>query len=257
MSDKSDLPKVEILKMRDTAEDHRIHKRSTFDLPMRLLIVGKSQLSGKTNTVGNLMLRPFDDSDDSGSQFYKKNFDSNDIYIVCPSTLIDHKWSSIIRGKKVPPENIMQKYDEEQLTKLYEKLEDQYHEKMNDGEQPTHKLIILDECSFGGGLKEKMNGIISRLASNSRHILVSLIVTSQKYSDLLTALRENATGMILYQCSNKQGELIYNDVGEQSKRDFMQMMGKATHQRHSFMVVNYSNSPDERFLDSNFQRLTE
>tara|TARA_S200002703_G_C3760626_1_gene234121 strand:+ start:420 stop:1190 length:771 start_codon:yes stop_codon:yes gene_type:complete len=256
MSDKSNMPKVEILKMRDTAEDHRIHKRSTFDLPMRLLIVGKSQLSGKTNTVGNLMLRPFDDTDESGSQFYKKDFDGNDIYIVCPSTLVDHKWSSIIRGKKIPPENVMMKYDEEQLTKLYEKLEEQYHEKMNEGEKPTHKLVILDDCSFGGSLKEKMNGVIARLACNSRHILVSLIVTAQKYSDLLTTLRENATGMMLYQCSNKQMDLLHNDVGEQPKKEFMKMMNDATHRRHTFMVVNYSNDPDERFLDSNFQRLT-
>ena len=256
MSDKSNMPKVEILKMRDTAEDHRIHKRSTFDLPMRLLIVGKSQLSGKTNTVGNLMLRPFDDTDESGSQFYKKDFDGNDIYIVCPSTLVDHKWSSIIRGKKIPPENVMMKYDEEQLTKLYEKLEEQYHEKMDEGEKPTHKLVILDDCSFGGSLKEKMNGVIARLACNSRHILVSLIVTAQKYSDLLTTLRENATGMMLYQCSNKQMDLLHNDVGEQPKKEFMKMMNDATHRRHTFMVVNYSNDPDERFLDSNFQRLT-
>ncbi len=252
----NDLPKVEILKMRDTAEDHRIQKRSTFDLPMRLLIVGKSQLSGKTNTVGNLMLRPFDDTDESGSQFYKKDFDGNDIYIVCPSTLVDHKWSSIIRGKKIPPENVMMKYDEEQLTKLYEKLEEQYHEKMDEGEKPTHKLVILDDCSFGGSLKEKMNGVIARLACNSRHILVSLVVTAQKYSDLLTTLRENATGMMLYQCSNKQMDLLHNDVGEQPKKEFMKMMNDATHRRHTFMVVNYSNDPDERFLDSNFQRLT-
>ena len=250
------MPKVEILKMRDTAEDLRVHKRSTFDLPMRLLIVGKSQLSGKTSTVGSLTLRPFDQTDESGMQFYKNDFDGNDIYVVCPSTLIDYKWSSIIRGKKIPPENIMQKYDEEMLTKLYEKLEDQYHEAMDAGEKPTHKLIILDDCSFGGSLKEKLNGIISRLASNSRHILVSLIVTAQKYSDLLTSLRENATGMMLYQCSNKQGELIYNDVGEKPKKEFMDEFRRATAKKHSFMVVNYSNDPDERFLDSNFQKLT-
>jgi len=251
----NDLPKLEILKMRDNAEGNRVSKRSAFDLPMRVLIVGKSQLSGKTNTVGNLMLRPFDDTDESGSQFYKNDFDSEDIYIVCPSTLIDHKWASIIKGKQVPDENIMMKYDEEQLTELYEKLEEQYHEKVDAGEKPTHKLIILDDCSFGGSLKEKMNGILARFACNSRHIMVSVIVTAQKYSDILTTIRENATGMMLYACSNKQMELLHSDVGEQSKKEFMTMFRKATEKRHSFMVVNYSNDHDERFLDSGFQKL--
>ena len=202
-------------------------------------------------------MRPYDDTDESGSQFYKNDFASDDIYIVCPSTLVDHKWSSIIRGKKVPPENIMTKYDEELLTKLYEKLEQQYHEKMDAGEKPTHKLIILDDCSFGGSLKEKMNGVISRLACNSRHILVNLIVTAQKYSDLLTTLRENASGMILYGASNKQAELIYSDVGEESKKTWMDKFRLATAKPYTFMVVNYSNSPEERFLDSNFQSLTK
>ena len=53
-----ELPKLEILKMVDSAEGNRVHKRSTFDLPMRLLIVGRSQLSGKTNAIGSTILRP-------------------------------------------------------------------------------------------------------------------------------------------------------------------------------------------------------
>ena len=250
-----ELPKVEILKMIDSAEGNRVHKRSTFDLPMRLLIVGRSQLSGKTNTIGSILLRPYDLSDQTGEQFYKHDFEGDNIHIVCPSTLVDHKWMSIIQGKKIPPENIFQKYDEQQLTDLYSRLEQQYYDAIERGEKPKHKLVILDDCSFGGSLKEKMNGVIARLACNSRHILVSLIVTAQKYSDILTTLRENATGMMLYGCSNKQAELIYGDVGEKPKKEFMEEFRNATAKKHSFMVVNYSNDPSERFLDSNFQML--
>ena len=61
---------VSILKMHDSAEDNRVHKEDTFDLPMRLLIIGKSQLSGKTNLVGNLVLRPYGGDDTSGKQMY-------------------------------------------------------------------------------------------------------------------------------------------------------------------------------------------
>tara|TARA_R110000823_G_scaffold273541_3_gene392588 strand:- start:50 stop:841 length:792 start_codon:yes stop_codon:yes gene_type:complete len=251
-----DLPKLEILKMVDSAEGNRVHKRSAFDLPMRLLIVGKSQLSGKTNCIGSLIMRPYDETDITGEQFYKNDFEGDNIHIVCPSTLVDHKWMSIIRGKKIPPENIFDKYDEQQLTDLYSRLEEQYYEALDKGEKPKHKLVILDDCSFGGSLKDKMNGVIARFACNSRHILVSLIVSSQKHSDILTTLRENASGMILYGCSNKQAELIYNDVGEKPKKEFMQDFRNATSKKYSFMVVNYSNDPDERFLDSNFQKLT-
>ena len=137
-----ELPKVEILKMIDSAEGNRVHKRSTFDLPMRLLIVGRSQLSGKTNTIGSILLRPYDLSDQTGEQFYKHDFEGDNIHIVCPSTLVDHKWMSIIQGKKIPPENIFQKYDEQQLTDLYGRLEQQYYDAMERGDKPKHKLVI-------------------------------------------------------------------------------------------------------------------
>ena len=247
--------KLEILKMRDNAEGHRVHKDKAFDLPMRLLIVGKSQLSGKTNTVGNLMLRPFDNTDKSGREFYKNDFEGDNIYIVCPSTLIDHKWASIIKGKRVPPENVMMKYDEDELEQLYDRLENNYHEKVDAGESPDHVLVILDDCSFGGDLKSKMHGIMAKFACNSRHILVSVMVTAQKYSQVSTALRENATGLMLYACSNKQIDLIHADIGESCKTDFTKMFRKATEKRHSFMVCNYSNDHDNRFMDSNFQQI--
>lgn len=244
------LPKCSIYKMTDNAEDYRVHKRSAFDLPMRLLIIGKSQLSGKTNTVGNLVLRPFGQEDAEGKQFYKDDFSGDDIYIVCPSTLVDHKWRSIVKGKLIPPSNIFESYDEIELEKLYDKLEKEHYD------NPRHKLVIFDDVSFSGDLKHKMNGVMSKFACNSRHFLISIIVTAQKYSDVSTALRENATGMMLYACSQKQMDLIYNDIGECAKNEFMTMFRKCTHQKHSCMIVNYSNDPSERFLNQYFQHIT-
>ncbi len=243
------LPKCVIYKMIDSSEADRVHKRSTFDLPMRLLIIGKSQLSGKTTTVGNLVLRPFGTEDVEGLQFYRNDFDGDDIYIVCPSILVDHKWRSIIYGKRIPEKNIYNSYDEMELEKLYNKLAKEHLEK------PRHKLVIFDDCSFGGDLKSKLNGVMSLFACNGRHHLISFIVTSQKYSDVSTTIRENATGMMLYACSQKQMDLIYNDVGECEKKEFMKMFRQATYQRNSCMIVNYSNDPSERFLNQHFQLL--
>ena len=249
MSDKkTPLPVCKIVKMEDKSEDHRVHKRSVFDLPMRLLIVGRSLLSGKTNSVGSLILRPWGDDDVTGQQFYKNDFDGNDIYIICPSTLIDYKWEMMIKKKMIPSSNIYDSYDEMEMEKLYEKLVKQHQE-----EKPRHKLVIMDDVSWSGDFKAKMHGVMSKFFCNSRHYLVSIVVTSQKHSDLATCMRENASGFMFYASTQKQMDLIYNDVGECPKKEFMQMFRKATHEKHSFLVVNYSNDPDERFLDSNFQ----
>ena len=115
---KQPLPKLEILAMRDDTEKLTVKKRSAFNLPMRLLVAGKSMLSGKSTLCGNYLLRPFDDTDESGAQFYKNDFEGNDIYVICPSTLVDKKWQSIIKGKRIPPENVYDKYDEQELTDL-------------------------------------------------------------------------------------------------------------------------------------------
>ena len=67
-----------ILKVKDDSD--KFHKAMpTFDIPFKLLINGKSQLSGKTTIVLNLLLNP---------QFgYADKFDGEDIYIISDNKL--------------------------------------------------------------------------------------------------------------------------------------------------------------------------
>jgi len=246
------LPKLEIYAMKDNLASMTVKKRSTFDLPMRLLIVGKSQLSGKSTVCGNMLCRPYDEKDEAGLQFYKNDFMGENIFVISPSVHIDKKWSSIIKGKDIPDGNIYEQYNEEELERLYDKLEMLYYDESAPGDfQP--KLVIFDDVSATGSFKEKINGIMAKYFCNSRHFGISIICTSQKLSDLSTVQRENATGIIMFSCSNKQAELFYNDVSPMPKKEFMGLLNKATEKKHSFMVVNYSNDPEERFLNSNFQ----
>ena len=73
---------IEIFKVRDKSEKNYISKGDMFDLPMRLLIVGKSFLSGKTNLLTNLLLQ-----DDQ--RLYKDNFKGENIYIFSASLNTD------------------------------------------------------------------------------------------------------------------------------------------------------------------------
>lgn len=246
--------KSAIIRMKDDAEDLRVHKEDLFDLPMRLLIVGKSEMSGKTCCLGNLILRSYGESDtEIGKQMYRYDFKGENIYIICPSTCVDAKWQSIIDGKKIPEGNIYNKYDEDELEALYERLSNQYMESKAAGRKPEHTLVIMDDVSWSGDLKGKMHGVVNKFACNGRHFLISWIITSQKHSDVATTLRENMTGGIFFSCTQKQLELIYNDVGMCGKTEFCKMFRNATYEKHSFMVVNYSNPPEKRFMNSNFE----
>lgn len=241
-----------ILPMKDALSNYKVIKETMFDLPFKLIIVGKSELSGKSTMIGNLLLRPFDDEDYDGCEFYKHDFEGDNIYVVCPSIMLDTKWASIIKGKKIPEANVMMEYDETELEMLYKRLEQQYQEELEDGDV-KQKLIIFDDCSFSGALKDKIFGILARIVCNGRHSAISSIFTTQKYSSLSTTIRENATGCIFFECSHKQMELVAEDHSSIPKKEFERMFRDATKEKHSFMIVNYSNPPDKRFLNSKFE----
>jgi len=243
---------VTILPMKDPHVDMRVPKQDTFDLPMRLIIIGKSQLSGKSTLISNLLLRPWGDDDVGGKQFYKDDFEGEQVYIVCPSFDIDAKWRMIQAGKKIPDTNIWREYDEQALESWYDMIEQKFEQDVAEGKKPKHTLLVLDDCSFDGSLKAKMNGVLTRIACNGRHILISLICTSQKYSSVSTTIRENCTGLIAFESSNKQLELIIEDHCNIPKKRFEQMFRDTTRDKHTFFVVNYTNPADKRFQNTSF-----
>lgn len=235
---------LKIYKVKDTAEKYYLKRDLIFDLPLRSLIVGKSQLSGKSNILVNLLLR---------DEFYNSNFDGTDIFLVSPSIKNDDKLKKIIKIKDIPDENLFLEYDEDVLNELYNMLQEEYEEAISNDEKPANKLIIFDDCSYKGDLKSKQFGIINKIFSNGRHINLSIICTAQKYSDILTSARENANGCIFFNCSNKQLELIeadHNYLG--SKKQFMNMFRNVMNAPHAFLVVNYTNDKDQRYLDNKF-----
>lgn len=246
---------ITILKMKDKAESKRVKKQQTFDLPMRVLIVGKSQYAGKTNMAGNFLTRPYNDQDLDGMQFYARDFQSKNIYIICPSTGLDSKWRDLIEAKEIPSSNVFTSYDEETMDELYQSLEKQYKLREDNGDPHEHVLLILDDLAFSGKLKDKMHGVMTKIFCNGRHILISVIATMQKYSQVSTTARENATGLLLYECSNKQLELIMEDHNLIAKKDFTKIFRDATKEKHSFMVVNYSNDYKDRYQDSHFMTI--
>ena len=76
------LPKYKIYKMNDSSESNRVSKEGTWDLPMRLIICGRSLLSGKTNFLGNLALRPYGDDDVDAENHHVKCMLANTIFFV-------------------------------------------------------------------------------------------------------------------------------------------------------------------------------
>ena len=225
--------------MIDKTDTYNVKKPHLFDLPMKLAIVGKSHLSGKTTLLASLLC--FDNA-------YGKNFKGDNIYIVSPS-LDQIKMKNLIEYKKIPAENLFPEYDEEVLTELYELLKEEYLEAVENGKKPKQKLIIFDDVGFSGDLRGKKGGIMDLLACNGRHFLISTIALVQKYTQLSTCFREQLTGLICFGCSFSQLEFITNEHNTGSnKKNFIKAFQEATKKKHSFFTINYCNDYDKRYM---------
>jgi len=238
------MSKFQILKVKDKTDGMHT-PMPIFDLPFRLLVNGKSQLSGKTTVVLNLLMNP--------SFGYDKKFDGDDIYIISDNEL-DNKIKILMEYKEIPDENRMP-YDENVLESLYETLEEQYLDEFETTGKGKDRLILFDDVGYSGNLKSKNFGIITKLISNGRHLNLSQIYTSQRFTMISTALRSNITGAILFGTSAKELELISEDYNYlANKKQFITMFRRETATPRSFLVINFTNK-DGLYMDSNFNTI--
>ena len=233
-----------ILKVRDKNDSYYTPIERLFDLPFRLLINGKSQLSGKTTIILNLLLNP--------TFGYDKLFDGDDIYIVSNNKL-DNKLALMADKLDIPEDNRFE-YDEDYLEILYDSMEESFMEETMEGGKPNNRLIIFDDCGYSGSLKNKQSGIISKLICNGRHLNLSQIYTSQRFSQVSTTLRTNLTGAILFNTSMKELELITEDMNYMTtKKEFVNIFREVTKEPRQFMVVNFSNKPEQMYMNTEFE----
>jgi len=238
------LKKYEILRIRDKTDSYYQEVPQLFDLPAKIIINGPSHRSGKTTAMLNILSNP---------KFgYDKIFKGKNIFIVSNNKL-DNKIKLFQEVKKIPDQNIF-RYDEDKLEILYEMLEDEFIESVSDNNKPEHKVICFDDVAFSGALKKNNGtGIISKIVMNGRHALISSIFLTQKWSLISTAVRTNITGALLFSTTSKEAELIADDLNVLPKRqDFIKLYRSTTKNKNSFLVVNFSNSIDQMYLDTNF-----
>lgn len=236
---------MKIYKMKDNTDSYTIKKNKLFDLPMRLLLIGKSG-NGKSSFLGNLLLR---------KDMYRDNFKPENIYIFSGSLYGDKKIETIIKELDIPEENLFDRYEDEEINIVYDMLVDNYNESLAMKEKPEHTLILFDDLSYTNKMKtSKKESALDRLMCNGRKFLISTIVTAQKYSQLNTTARENCSGMIINKCSNKQIELIEADVNfMNSKKQFMELFKEITNKKFSTFIVNFSN--ETIYQDSDFNNI--
>ena len=118
-----------------------------------------------------------------------------------------------------------------------------------------NKPVVVIDVGYSGNLKNKSFGIISKLVANGRHLNLSQIYTSQRFSMISTTVRSNITGAILFSTSAKELDLITDDFNYlENKKEFVKMFRNYTSEPRSFLVINFTNK-DGLYMDSQFQTI--
>ena len=235
-----------IHKMKDSSDKFTISKSDIFDLPMRLLIIGRTGC-GKSGCLGNLLLKP---------DFYRGDFLPENIFIFSGSLEGDVKLHTIITELDIPQSNLFDNYDEEVGHEIYDMLKDNFNERLKNKEKPENSLIIFDDLGFANlQNSRKKNSIMDKLFSNGRKYLISTITLNQRITQLNRTAREQASGIIIFNQSNKDLELAEKDFNYLPKpKLFKKMFRENTKEKHDFLVINMSNGKNH-YQDKDFKNI--
>lgn len=225
---------MEIYPVKDGWKEN-VYEHEHFPLPARILLVGRSQMSGKTTFLTNLLLRP---------EFLGKDvFKGEDCFIMAPSIERDAKLQFIVKGLQIPKTNQIQEFSEPFLQRAMH----HFRKSATTGKQ---QLLILDDVAshFKGAHEE----LLQDMFTMGRHLGLTIVATAQKYSQIPTTFRENATHMIMWSASENQADLAAKDFSFGiSRSNFKELHDTATQEQHGFLMVNLSRQP--HFWNSHFE----
>ena len=235
--------KLKVLKMIDKTDNHGVKVERLFDMSFRLLLVGKSGV-GKSNLLGNIMLN---------EKFkYKNLFEGDRIFIFAPSVMADEKLKTIVEEMDIPNGNIFNEYSDELLLNVYDLLIEDFKDRMEDKEKIFPFLFIIDDFAFSGKFASRFNAL-AKVFCNSRKFSGNVICLSQTYTQVAKNIRNQATGMIIFNTNNRELNVIEEENNFlEDKKTFMKMFRENVKEKHDFFVINYSNKHSEMYLDKNF-----
>lgn len=163
------------------AENKKPLNKITKDLPeapFRMVIAGPSN-SGKTHLLVDIMTR----KNGYSSIFMKENI------IIFSSTYgLDDKFMKI----KHEPSNVFNKFDPDIVEEIFKQ---QIAIKMSMPKRIAPVLIIFEDMASEQIFNRSK--LMESLAFKSRHLQISFIILTQKYTSISTSLRRNADVTIL------------------------------------------------------------
>lgn len=202
--------------------------------PFRLIACGSSG-SGKTNSLMNLILKFL--KDPQGNTIFNK------LFFFTPSLMSDDTYGLLTNNQYIPEDKI---YATDLLdTPL---INDIISDKNN-----SNSLVFIDD--FGYNKKALQDEILNSLFFRSRHNKISVIITTQHYSNIPIQLRNNAGYFMIFSPSNKEIQFIRQEQENNIFRDdlFDEMIADATKERYSFLFIDKHTGTSEFYKNFEYK----
>ena len=181
----------------------------------------------------------------SGKSFLLRYLFSNErhsldkVFCICPTESINRFYSDLI-----PDECIFDKYDDEWVGKLIERLTE-YHKK----NKKYSTLLILDDCiSDASRFQNSPN--LEKVLTRGRHIGLGVMITTQHVTGIPPIVRNNLDWIFCGQMNRHSVEILCDEflAGDLDKTEFIKLYNKSTRD-YSFFVINASSVEDNSDLN--------
>lgn len=193
--------------------------------------------SGKTNLICWMLLNGLLDS-------YER------VVLYSPSIYFDQTYKSIMSADNL---YFSDEISDEELQQV---MKEQSQLAMENKKNTL--LIIIDDFSSQLRGKAKFGGFqktLDTLYSRCRHILTTVICTSQYYSHLSPCVRMNTSHLICFRLSRKEWKRVAEEFRlHLSEKEFISMAEAATKEKYSFFLVDMNTPDDDKVFGKGFRK---
>jgi hypothetical protein len=205
--------------------------------PFYMLMVAPSGV-GKTTLLMNMICR---------KEYYGKKFDEDHVLVWSSTKDLDPTWSSPWLNGIVDRDNIFNEFSQEHLQEVVDHIK-------KEREQNDHKpyLFIFDDMITEGicSTNPWMVGMLEKLSMWGRHVGISTVILSQKYSMISKKIRlRDTVDWIIFRVSKEEEkEITEEQCGRLDKDMFTRVYQHATNEKFSFLHISgQTQDPMEKY----------
>ena len=133
--------------------------------------------------------------------------------------------------KKISEENIFNELTDSTITDVYNRIEAYSRD-----DEKT--ILLIDDMTASLKASRYIQETLKKLIYNRRHLKLNIIITAQSYCNIPLDVRKNIQNLILFKPSKKEFEIVFDELMENKKEIFLNIMKITYDEKHNFLFMN-------------------